>query len=165
MAFSQIILWLQWRKRMETTGFINMNYRMRWFSKHLSEANLIQEKKKKEDSEGSQIEWLICGTSVDFCGLMASWALHVHSTIINTQSLYNNALYTIQSTFPCTLSFDSHNAHSGYLWLNVKIVTWYLDMLCEVRKNVEIPRSTVVKRKSLWINQTWFQIMVLLLTK
>lgn len=35
-------------------GFINMNYRIRQFSKHLSEVNLIQEKGER-DLEGSQI--------------------------------------------------------------------------------------------------------------
>lgn len=47
--------------------------------------------------------------------------------------------------FECTLSFDSHNAHSGHLWLNVNIETWLSDMLYEVERNVEVPYGMVVK--------------------
>lgn len=32
-------------------GFINMNYRIRWFSKHLSEVNVIQEKREEKKTQ------------------------------------------------------------------------------------------------------------------
>lgn len=63
-------------------GFINMNYRIRWFSKHLSDVNLVQEKKGKkrlrEKPNTVTNAWNLCGLQwVD--GLMG-----------NACPLYNN---------------------------------------------------------------------------
>lgn len=140
-----------------------MNYRIRWFSKHLSKANSIQEKRGKKDLEGSQIQWLMCGTFVDFSGLMVAWALHAHSTIINAQSLQNKALTYCSKCLHVYSLIWFPQCTTGYAlcWL-----MWRrrLCMLHEVGRNVEMPCSIVVKKTSLQMNQTWARIMDLLFT-